>query len=309
MKPEVNLLVIITVIITAYIIFVGMRVCSNRECFAVDILKDKDVDLTAEYQKMSLAALMNKDPNMADPIGDANMPYSQNIYDKNIAEKNINEYDIITIYKQVLDRNPRSDELEKAATQFANGELNAAQLKMYLLNSNEYSLNVKLQSNTVNDDVEYRYAKEDIILMIAKMYFDELKVEAPKRMLLPLKDVFVLLDNDKYLFRALLVHENYRKFEDEVMGSNLMKKENILETFEKHFVMADLKLKANDIKRYDALNRVNTQTQVPVALPTNVGSQGTTLDIANSGQAGAGSGATLGTSTRQPTFEELLARI
>jgi hypothetical protein len=309
MKAKVNLLVIVTVIITVYIIFVGMRVC--REGFADsqgplsddDILKAKDVDLAQQYQKMTQAALTNVDPNQADTISDANMPYSQNIYDKPISEKNINEYEIIAIYKKVLDRNPRSDELDKAVQQFASGELNEELLRTYLLNSTEYSLNVKLQSNTVNDDVEYRYAKEDLVLMISRMYFDELKVEAPKRMLLPLKDVFLMLENDKYLFRAFLVHSNYKNFEDEVLGSKLMKKENILETFEKYFVANDLKLKANDIKRYDALNRVNTQTQQPVAIPTNTAFQGTSLTVANSGEIGAGSGA------RQLTLEEMLARI
>jgi hypothetical protein len=313
MKPKVSLLVIITVIITAYIIFVGMRVCTESFVVAdtqaddVDILKNKDVDLVKEYEKKTQAALINKDPNMADPISDANMPYSQNIYEKQIVEKNINEYEIITIYKQLLDRNPRSDELEKAILQFGSGELNAELLRTYLLNSTEYSLNVKLQSNTVNDDVEYRYAKEDLILIISRMYFDELKVEPPKRMLLPLKDVFLLLENDKYLFRALLVHTNYKIFEDEVLSSKLMKKENILETFEKYFVLNDLKMKANDIKRYDALNKVNTQTQPPAAVPVNTAFQGTSLAVANSGEIGAGSGATFG--PNQPTLEELLARI
>jgi hypothetical protein len=308
MKPKVNLLIIITVVITVYIIFVGMRVC--KEGFATgdsatnpDILKSQDIDLAKYYQKLTQGALVNVDPNMADPISDANIPYSQNIYDKPIADKTMYEYEIITVYKNVLGRNPRSDELEKAVKEFADGELNEDLLRTYLLNSTEYSLNAKLQSNAINGDMEYRYAKEDLLAMISKMYFQELKSDPPKRMLLPLRDVFMLLENDKYKFRALLIHSKYKQFEEEILSSKLMKKENILETFEKYFDINDLKLKANDIKRFDALNRVPTTNAEPAAIPANTAFQGANLAAANSGQLGAGSGA------RQPTLEELMAKL
>jgi hypothetical protein len=307
MKLKVNLLIIITVVITVYIIFLGVKVC--REGFVTDdvtnpnILKSTDVDLSNYYQTITKNALDNVDPNKADAIGDANIPYSQNIYDKPMAERNIYEYEVISVYKKVLDRNPNQDELEKAAKQFADGEMDEELLRTYLLNSTEYSMNVKVQSNSVNEDIEYRYAKEDLLLMISKMYFQELRTEAPKRMLLPLRDVFMLLENDKYLFRAFLIHDKYKQFENEILESKMLKKENILQIFEKYFNMNEIRLKANDIKRYDALNRVSTSAQPPASVPANTGFQGASLTAVNSGDLGAGSGA------GQPSLQQILANL
>ncbi|WP_396189972.1 hypothetical protein, partial [Flavobacterium sp.] len=143
-----------------------------------------------------------------------------------------------------------------------------------------------LQSNDINGELEYAYAKEDMFVIVARMYFNELQKECPRIMLLPLRDIFMMLGNDKYLFRAFLVHDHYSKFENELINTKGLKKENIIQLFNKHFVYDEIRMKANDIKRYDALRRVpnSDNTSIPTSIPTNTAFQGTQLENLDSVQ-------------------------
>ena len=104
-----------------------------------------------------------------------------------------NEYIIINVFKSVLNRSPNSSEIIRYSEQMENNELDEHLLKIQLMNSTEYRRNVKLQSNDVEADLEYAYAKEDLLTYISKLYFDERNMELPHVMLLPLRDIYVYL--------------------------------------------------------------------------------------------------------------------
>ena len=201
--------------------------------------------------------LYNNEIMLDDPINDAYLPYSFNEFNGFIKspEENNNDYSIISVFKKVLDRNPTSSELLKYNRQMKEGEIDESMLKINLINSSEYRRNIKLQSNDVLADIEFKYAKEDLLSYISRIYFNELEYEIPKQMLLPLKDIFIYLQNNEYLFRALLIHENYPLFEKDVIEMKLLTKTKLGEYFEKYFILYDLKLSANDIKRHDILER------------------------------------------------------
>lgn len=285
MKLKVYFLITFIIVVTFYILYIALRLC---EPFATE-------DDNANYQRTinTLYASLSAEPKADDIISDANLPYAFNVYNKEISNfeiKNI-EYIIIASYKKILNRNPTSAELNKHIQQFNDGELDENLLGVFLYNSTEYMMNSRVQTNEVLADIEYAYAKHDLVTIISRIYFEELNAEVPKAMLLPLRDIFMFLENDMDLFTALLINENYKKFEDEVLSSKTVKKENILEIFNKHFVYDALKLRANDIKRYNALNRVNTAAnETPSALPASTSFVGTDLQVANQ-NLGAGSGA------------------
>jgi hypothetical protein len=285
MKLKVYFLITFVIVVTFYILYVALRLC---EPFATEADN-------AYYQETinALYATLSSEPKPDDIISDANLPYAFNVYNKEISNfemKNI-EYIIIASYKKILNRNPTSEELNKHIQQFNDGELDDNLLRVFLYNSTEYMMNSKVQTNEVSADIEYAYAKHDLVTIISRIYFEELNVEAPKAMLLPLRDLFMFLENDRDLFRALLIDEHYKKFEDEILASKGVKKENILEIFNKHFVYDSLKLRANDIKRHDAVNRVTSPaTPPPSALPASTTFVGTDLQVASQ-NLGAGSGA------------------
>lgn len=260
------LLVIPIVIVTSYILLSVYKTCSLslEEAFVQETVQ--------KYEEIAKLAYEDDGTFLKqhDAVSDANIPYEYNIYEHPM-QKNEYEYTIISIYKKVLSRNPTYNELNKHVAEFASGDLNEDLLRTYLLNSSEYAMSARLQTDNINADLEYAYAKEDMLLMISTMYLDELQNEAPRIMLLPLRDIYMHLDHNKYMFRAFLIDENYPKFEKEVMTTKKLKKNDIYALFKKHFDINVIKLRANDIQKYDLLNK--QEKGEPVALASNTGTK------------------------------------
>lgn len=297
MNFKLLILIIPILIITSYIILVAFKITESFLTNANDystqsnVFKMYSIDPNKYYEKLQQEAREpTTNSNIQDAVGDANIAYALNIYSKplpssaeDMQQSNNWEYNIISQYRRVLGRSPSTEEIQQHMQQFSDKEIDENTLKIYLLNSGEYALNAKLQSNDINGELEYAYAKEDMFVMVARMYFNELQKESPRIMLLPLRDIFMMLGNDKYLFRAFLVHDHYSKFENELINTKGLKKENIIQLFNKHFVYDEIRMKANDIKRYDALNKAQSET-VPTSIPTNTGFQGTQLETLDSVQ-------------------------
>lgn len=232
-------------------------------------------DISMHEQSMLINLQQYQDKNkisIDDPISDAYLPYSRNVFDTPVKtpEQANYEYLIISMFKNVLDRNPSASEIHKYASLLAEGDLDESLLRINLLNTVEYRRNIALQSNGVSADLEYSYAKEDLISYINKLYFMELNKEPHKKMLLPLRDMYVFLQSNEYLFRALLIHDKYVLFEKDVMSARLLTKANISDIFNKYYILYDLKLIANDIKRSDILergNRDNNNRKSPPVIP------------------------------------------
>lgn len=303
MKLKVFLLITLLIIVIVYIILMTVSklfsICAKPEYFEVE---DAEGNRQNQHLRDAINAQREMITNLSgnieadDPITDAHLPYSFNVYNKDlphpieVQEQNNFEYIIINTYKKILNRNPNEKELVNHILLFKRGELNEDLLRTYLLNSTEYAINSKTQSNDIDADIEYSFAKEDMMIMLSDIYFSELGVEVPKNMLLPLRDIFMYLDNDRYLLRALLINDNYVSFENEVINNRRLKKETILNIFTKYFVLDDIRSRANDIRRYDALNRQNTSQSRPQILPSNSNFMGADLETVSE-DLGAGSGA------------------
>ena len=256
-------------------------------------------DISMQEQAMLLNLQQYQDTNkisIEDPVSDAYLPYSRNVFDTPVKtpEQANYEYMVISLFKSVLDRNPSASEIQKYASMLAEGDLDEGLLRINLLNSVEYRRNIALQSNGVSSDMEYSYAKEDLMSYINKLYFMELNKEAPKQMLLPLRDMYVFFQSNEYLFRALLIHEKYVLFEKDVMSTRLLTKSNLSDIFNKYYILYDLKLKANDIKRSDILKRGGNTNQtiiqppvipvvsvIPTTNPMTVGDASSNQDTTN----------------------------
>lgn len=322
MKPKVLLAAIAVILAIAVIFYMIMNTAKNAfkicsEPLRVEFFADEtEQELLNRMQNAKLAQDIKIGEtggkiNIDDPVSDAYLPYSFNVYNKplpnadDIQEQNNYEYIITATYKKVLERNPTEDELLNNVAMFKRGELNDDLLLTYLYNSTEYSMKSRVQTNDVNNHLEYAYAKEDILSIIAKLYYGELHEEAPKNILLPLRDMFMYFDTDQYMFRAFLLDDKYKNFENEVIGSRRLKKDNILDVYRKYFKENELRYIANDIRKYDLLMRKNQNNKPPDNLPSNTNFQGADLGAIEAG-IGTGSGAVTQLPDKKLTVQELV---
>lgn len=199
-----------------------------------------------------------------DPISDAYLPYNNTKYDDDIDAPDVNNlnYNIITLYKQLLYRQPTTKELKNNSRKIREGILDIKSLRRIIVNSDEYTKIVKLQSNYINPELLYKSTKKQIIDKIADIYLKEKEEEAPKILLVPLKDIYHHFQYNDYLLRALLVNQNFNSFKNELIDNLDTSKNDILELLNKHFDMNELKSKANDIKRYDMYHKQESDVSI-----------------------------------------------
>ena len=237
-----------------------------------EILSNNTYTLDNLFSENTYYENIEKDvKTLSDPISDAYLPYSLNTYKDDIKtpEDNNNQYLIITLYRELLGRQPTKLELYRIMSKLHNKELDQYTLRTNIINSEEYIRLIKLQSNNVNPELEYSFAKNDLINTIAKIYNNELEKIIPTGMSLPLRDIYIYMQYNKYLFRAMLNHNNYIKFENEILNTDRLKREKLLDIFNTHFILYELTMKANDIKRYDLYNKNIVDNEPKESAPYN----------------------------------------
>jgi cbb3-type cytochrome oxidase subunit 3 len=183
-----------------------------------------------------------EEKNIEVPINDAYLPDP-------LDDKNLNtDYKIISLYKYYLEREPTSDELKKSRY------ITEDDLKTHLLNSPEYNHMTSMQNNEATDNLEIALAKKDLFDKLNRIYKKELGKDINRKLVLPLKDCYIYLQFNDYLFMALLTHNKYGIFEENILNSSMITKKKLLELFDKYFDLLELKYKANDIIKYKRLN-------------------------------------------------------
>lgn len=221
--------------------------------------------------------LDKKYDNITDPISDVYLP---DIADGNsYVQQRANEYTIISIYKNILQRQPTSAEIGKHLQEMRNG-LDEEGLKMHIYNSGEYKMHAKMQSNDVEPSLVSTISAIKLVDKLKQIYKKELGSDAVKEILLPLKDCYIHLQYNDYLFRSMLIHRNYKKFEKEVLEESLLSREKLLYIFNKHFLLTELKVSANNLKRIDVLNR---QSQNPAGASSTSGASINSSDMLGAG--------------------------
>ena len=212
--------------------------------------------------KIESFANKEKDDSIELPIDDAYLPNMKDT--KN--DENEKDYKIINMYKTILNRQPTPEEMKKAR------KLSEKQLKNNLLNTPEYNHMIKMQNNDVEGGIEGALAKEDLIVMLMRIYSEERDKKVPAKVLLPLRDCFIHLQYNEYLYRAMLNHNNYQNFEDDIINSTSLSKKKLEELFNKYFDLLELKLMANDIIKQRKLNsRSNDNDSDPEPLTLSKG--------------------------------------
>lgn len=169
-----------------------------------------------------------------DLISTSYLPY--NPYEKEV----INEYDIIEIYKKILNRSPTVDEIKMKVYQ------TKEELTEDLYNSFEYDKISKLQNNLADSHLESSIAKRNLSAKIMDMYKRIYNKDVPIKMVVPLRDCYIHLRSNYYLFLVFLENKSYIKFENDVLTKITLTKKNLLEIFNENYNLLELKLAAQE---------------------------------------------------------------
>jgi hypothetical protein len=190
---------------------------------------------------------------ITDPIPASYLPYTETISD----DPKIRSYDsdVIDTYVKLLNRQPTNEELNIVSQQLYNNEIDIEILKMRLINSPEFEINSNMQSNEVNSRLLTAVSSNNLVKYLMAIYKNTLNKEPPRKILQPLKDCYIHLRYNDYLFIAMLLNANYFKFETDVIETAILSKELLLEYFNKYFVLLELKSKANIMKKEDIMRR------------------------------------------------------
>jgi hypothetical protein len=194
-------------------------------------ISEKDLDDIKKYKgRLTIEGYDTID----DPISDSLIPYNPK------TKVELTEYEVIELTKSILQRPPTIEEMNKYSY------LSSNNLKEYLYNSPEYDKLIKTQDNHVNNGIEGAIAKKNLINRIMAIYSNIIKKELPVKMMLVLRDCFIHLQLNEYLFVAMLESFNYTKFEVDVLSTYVLTKKVLLHLFNKHFNVLELKLIAQD---------------------------------------------------------------
>jgi len=198
------------------------------------------------------------------PIADAYLPYHNNIgeIDDNPNIDNEIEYKIITIYKQLLIRQPTPSELNRLKLKVKNYNITYEDIRNIIIQGNEYKHFVSLQSNDPNRNTTYNTSSNQVLTTVSEHYYNELKEEIPDYLLNPLKDIYEQLGFNEYLLRAALVNVKFKDFSDDIKENKDINSNNIMIIFYNYISKEQLLDKANDIIKYDKYNKLDNKNIV-----------------------------------------------
>ena len=229
-----------------------------------------EVSFNAETDKY-INGVYDKYATINDPVSDVYLPYTIKNYKDDpaaISTNNMNEFTIINIYKNTLDRQPTDKELSKNLQDFYENDMNEDILKLRIYNSTEFKIITNMQSNDIKPELITNISKGQLKDKLKKLYKDQHNTELVNTKLLDiLIKCYIHLQFNDYLFKAMLMHDNYMSFEDRLRNVYILTDEKILEIFNESFILHELRLIANELKRQDIIKR--KALTIPVSLYKN----------------------------------------
>jgi hypothetical protein len=248
----------------------------NDEYFNTEIYNNKGVSNNELHFNTETFNYRQSNDNsyksILDPIDDNYLPFvpRQNNFNndpKYMAEKATNQFVIIDIYKNILGRQPKPREIIVNLQEFYEKSSDEEKLKIKLYNSTEYKMIVKMQSNDIDPTLVSKISEKNIIDTLKTVYKKHFNKMPHDKMTIPLKQCYIHLQFNDYLFKAMLMHDNYPSFERDILREYIINDEKLLEIFDNNFVLYELRLIANELKRRELLKREALST--PVSLTTD----------------------------------------
>ena len=249
--------------------------------------KKNPLTITKQEESMNLQmenynnGVYDRYSSITDPVGDEFLPYTIKNYKDDpaaISKNNMNQYTIINVYKNTLDRQPTDKELNKNLQDFYENDIDEELLKLRIYNSTEYKIITNMQSNDIKPELITNISKGQLKEKLLKYYKDQHNtVLTNTRLIDILIKCYIHLQFNDYLFKAMLMHDKYLAFENRLRNEYMISDTKLLEVFNQTFLLSELRLIANELKRQDILKR--KALQIPVALYNNNQSELNTSNV------------------------------
>ena len=249
--------------------------------------KKNPLTITKQEESMNLQfenynnGVYDKYSSITDPVGDEFLPYTIKNYKDDpaaISKNNMNQYTIISVYKNTLDRQPTDKELNKNLQDFYENDIDEELLKLRIYNSTEYKIITNMQSNDIKPELITNISKGQLKEKLLKYYKDQHNtVLTNTRLIDILIKCYIHLQFNDYLFKAMLMHDKYLAFENRLRNEYIISDTKLLEVFNQTFLLSELRLIANELKRQDILKR--NALRIPVALYNNNQSELNTSNV------------------------------
>jgi len=195
------------------------------------IILNRNIYFSEDFCNKESSYKQNTIEDVIDPCYIPHNPYEK---------EELSEYEVIDLYKKILDRSPTANEIRTSV------KITKSKLTEDLYNSFEYDKLLKLQNNKANNQIEGAIAKRNLIIKLMDIYKKVNKKEVPDKMIMVLRDCYIHLASNYYLFLVMLESKNYIKFERAVLTAVIVTKKVLLELFNKYFNLLELKLLAQD---------------------------------------------------------------
>lgn len=157
------------------------------------------------------------------------------------------ENKVIELYNELLQRQPSPKEIHNQSLDIVKGQLTLDELRQRIINSDEYQINMKMQSNTIVPEIHKMVSDRALLDRITDIYMQELKLIVPSRMILPLKDLYVYFNYNEGALRALLRDPQYLTFEQEVVTTESLAYIELIAIFKRYYVYDTLIASGNII--------------------------------------------------------------
>lgn len=165
------------------------------------------------------------------------------------------ENKVIDLYNELLQRQPTPKEIHNESLDIVKGNLTLDELRQRIINSNEYQINMKMQSNSLVPEIHKMVSDRALLDRITDIYTQELNLNVSPRMILPLKDLYVYFNYNEGALRGLLRDPQYSTFEQDVITRESLAYIELIGVFNSYYV-------------YDTIiatgNLINSQT-IPVS--------------------------------------------
>lgn len=151
------------------------------------------------------------------------------------------EQAVSEIYMEVLQRQPKGNEMVEATRDLESKRTTLDGLKQKLIDSSEYVMSIKTQDNSLAPELTKILSDKALIETLQKIFAEEKKQPLADALLIPFKDIYIHLDYNEFTFRAFLRHNHYTIFVEDISREADLTQSKMLEIFAKHFDVEKLR--------------------------------------------------------------------
>jgi len=139
------------------------------------------------------------------------------------------------MYTDLLKRQPTSQELVTASRDISSGKITFKQLKRRILDTDEYQLTMKMQSNELAPELPKMLSDKEMITSLGVIYTQETSQIIPSKIVLPMRDLYIYFDYSDGTIRALLRDAAYPNFESDLINTPNLDNPTLIDMLNTYF--------------------------------------------------------------------------